>query len=137
MVTIYSFRPFLRLSRSSLPAAAGGLVQFELQFPGAEALCSHAILASAAGTGPGTMGGLVVPLGAVPVFRRSIQGTTPPGAAGMRRQLDRSAAARATWEARPGALARWTGGKLWFAAVSFQAGVARCSSAAAGLAILP
>lgn len=115
----FAVNPFLVTSSDSLSAAAGGAVQFDLTFPPEFGSGEFAILASARGSGPTTIGGLAVPLTADALFGRTLAGNYPIGAVNFSGQLSSRAETGALFFAPPGSLpAPWIGRTLYFAAVA-------------------
>lgn len=74
---VYGLDPFLRLSAPVL-SLSGAPVQVLLDFPAQQAGLPYALLASAAGTGPTTVNGVALPLGAGPLLSRLLSGWSPP-----------------------------------------------------------
>jgi len=78
-----------------------------------------AILASAAGTGPTTLQGLLVPLTSDPLFRQTLKRRFPPQAGHFRGTLGPAGDAAAVFQAAPGALpAKLLGRTVFLAAVN-------------------
>ena len=66
--------PFLELSTDEVSASGGGRIDLDLDFSLASAGTTYQVLASAAGTGPTTVGGLEIPLTRDFVFRQTLPG---------------------------------------------------------------
>lgn len=132
----HGFSSLLHLDPTTLSATVGGIVHIELSFPRDEAQRRYLLLASASGTGPTQFGGIQVPLGYDPIYRRML--VSPPAwLQGARGSLDAQARASALLHAAPGATSAWIGRSLWFAAATYEGVLARHSSRAQALTIVP
>jgi hypothetical protein len=132
----FGFSPLINLSPTAVGASAGGVLRLDLTFPEAEAGFRYLILASASGTGPTNFGGLQIPLSYDSLYVRMLS-QPPPWVAGARGRLDAQARGQVTITLPPGATIPWVGRSLWFAAASYEGVLARASSAAVALLILP
>ncbi|TAH35479.1 MAG: hypothetical protein EYC70_12535 [Planctomycetota bacterium] len=133
----YAFDPFLYASARQLSTAAGGIVDFALNFPRSEARRGYALLLSASGTGPSDLLGTEVPLSEDGLYFRSVAGWYPRGFERQRGLLDASGAAGARFTLAPGH-PELIGRVLYLAAVSAQAEIdVRLSSAAVAINFLP
>jgi len=114
---VLSFNPILRASAETLSIAAGGTIDYKLDFPDVDAGASYRILLSAHGTGPTMLRDLLVPLTPDRLFRSSRKGRTPPQASGFQGSLDAHGKAVAGIAAAPGSLpAKLIGRTIFLAA---------------------
>ena len=116
---VYSFRPLLKQSTSTISAAVGGILTLDLDFPLSAASTPYRVLVSARGTGP-IHQGVDIPLSADHWFRQSVAEVYPfLSHTGMGGNLDGQAQAQATISFGPGELPiSLVGRTLWFCAVS-------------------
>lgn len=137
-VSLLGHLPFLRFGPSRLSAAAGGLLQWDIDFPQSEAGLGYVLLLSASGTGPSVFLGLDVPLTQDSIFGSSSSGQHPGGFVGALGTLDANGDGAARYDAPPGLLAAFVGRRFWSAAVSFVPATApSLSSASAMVEVLP
>ncbi len=114
---VLSFNPILRASAETLSIAAGGPIDYKLDFPDVDAGARYRILLSAHGTGPVMLRDLLVPLTPDRLFRSSRKGRTPPQASGFQGSLDAQGQATAGIAAAPGSLpAKLIGRTIFLAA---------------------
>ncbi|RMH04724.1 MAG: hypothetical protein D6702_02415 [Planctomycetota bacterium] len=115
----FDHEPILRPSAGAVSLAAGGTIEFELQFPLGEAGCSYALLASRAGPGPNFFRGAYLPLTPDPLFWKMEDGRYPTAFQDPRGTLDLLARAEAKLAVPPGSTLKRPG-PLWLTAVSFR-----------------
>ncbi len=130
--------PFLTATADQVSAAAGGSVDFQLDFPASEAGASYVLAGSATGTGPTSLNGVEVPL-TQDWFTSLMTSGSPPGvfsnSAGV---LDPSGDALASLILPPNGAAAYVGSTFWFAAVSFlPPGAVQLSSVAVSVSVQP
>lgn len=135
-IRIAEFVRGLESSRSTLSAAAGGTVQWLIEFPRVEAHRPYRLLASGRGTTGGLFEGVHVPLDQDGVFTRMLTGP-PRGFLFAVGTLDASAQATAQLHLPSGAAQAWLGSTLWFAAVVGPPSARHGSSVAIPLTIRP
>ncbi len=133
---IMSFQPWLVLSGLDLSAAAGGTIDFAIDFPASEAGANYGLLFSGAGRGPSVLKGLTVPLEQDPVFFNTRLGNYPSTLSGERGVLDVNGDASATLAAGPGDLANFAGRRFWVCAISWDTGGPLRLSSAGSLMII-
>ncbi|MBC8327489.1 MAG: FG-GAP repeat protein [Planctomycetes bacterium] len=136
---VYSHDPFLHPGARSLSATSGAPVTLRIDFPAAEAGYSYAVLASAKGTGPATLGGILIPLALWgPLAQGMLNGWNPPILLHGRGILDANGDAQATLLSDP-LLTPFVGTKVFLAAVSWDPNTmtGRLSSIARYLTIVP
>lgn len=136
---VIGFAPMLVPSAESFSIAAGGVVQYAMDFPQADAWGIYQILVSRTGTGPTVARGLEIPLTLDAAFRRSAAGSYPSFAIGFSGALDADGDAAALLAAPPGALpGSMIGTTIYLAAVSGSpSGQLLRSSVARELRFLP
>ncbi len=135
---LFSYRPLLQLSAASLSAAAGGRLEFALDFPLADAGLDYGLLFSKSGAGPSILAGLEIPLTQDSTFFHTTLGHYPSFLTGGQGLLDANGEALAVLDAAPGDLAAFAGLQFWVCAVSLQPGTGLIrSSAAASFSVLP
>lgn len=135
---VLGFFPCLRSDLASVGAAAGGSVQFAMDFPPSEASQRYALLASLNGTGPTVIGGVAIPLTQDTLFNRMASGQAPVYFQAAYGLLDASGNGAASLVLPPGAASAYVGRTVQLAAASYLPPVApRISSVAVPLAILP
>ena len=129
---------FLRLTHHEISLAAGRPIHLELDFPETEAGLAYALLASASGTGPTSLGSVTVPLTPDPLYSRTLNAWYPQILTGGSGVLDGAGDGGATLASGP-VLAPFVGRSAWVAAVSFDSAVAtaRLSSVARRLVVVP
>ena len=130
---LFERHPILDLTADQLSRGAGGSVDFLMQFPSAEAGQPYQILASLGGTGPTTLGSLVVPLTRDFLFNSTLAGNYPPITSGFAGNLDGSAAATGNVTAGPGQLPAASVGRVYYLASI----TANYASVARTLTIIP
>lgn len=132
----FGFSSLLRADPPILSASSGGVVALALEFPDAEAGRDYLMLASGSGTGPTQAGGILVPLSYDLLYVRMLA-APPSWIRGARGTLDSRARARAELHVPAGAAASWVGRTTWFAAVTYQSVLARRSSRAVTVTVVP
>lgn len=129
--------PYLRATASQLSAAAGGAVEFEINFPFSEAGFNYMLVGSASGTGPTTIHGVSIPLTA-DWLSTLMSGPNPPAVfQNSQGLLNHNGDAAAQLNLPPGMAAAYVGTTFQFAAVSIAAPLVRLSSMALPLSIMP
>jgi FG-GAP repeat len=111
------FKPFLEASAQSISASAGGLVQFDLDFPVEHAGSFYALGVSATGTGPIKIKDLKIPLTMDSWLQASIANTLPRVFVNRLGLLDAQGKGTVLLGVPPGALSSAVGTSFWFAAV--------------------
>lgn len=135
---VLGFDACMMSSASEVSNAAGGTVDFHLDFPIGEAGRPYALLGSATGTGPYYVGGVAIPLTNDILFTKFVSGTPPSGFIGTYGILDWNGDGLAKVHVAPGSVASLIGNTYWFAGVSLTATSSpRLSSVAASLTIGP
>ena len=123
----YSFKPFLTATATSISAAAGGTIDYDMDFPG-EFLFSnnllYAMLVSGTGTGPNLFGGWLIPLTVDFLFLRTKNGQYPSALSGGSGALDANGDASATLTFAPGQASGLVGNTYWIAALYYEQSVA-------------
>lgn len=138
-VEAWTFDPGLWLSRGTLSAANGGRIVLRCDFPSGAAWDRYQLLASRSGTGPTSLGGLLVPLGVDLVFRHTLRGHYPPQVRGGAGLLGAFGDAFASIAAAPGVIPPALVGARFHLAVVCEplGGPPRYSSVARVLEIVP
>ncbi len=132
---VFTFNPILDASAETFSVAAGGAVDYSIDFPDADAGREYGLLLSATGTGPTLFKGLPIPLTNDRFFRASLTGNTPPQGIGFQGILDPQGRSQARFAAPPGTLPGKLIGRTFFlAAVNDKLDFA---SVARKLAFLP
>jgi FG-GAP repeat protein len=85
--TVHKFQPYLYASTTTISAAAGGVLDFQLDFPAAAAFGDYKILLSKTGIGP-TFFGVDIPLTEDFLTRSSYLGNYPMASSNMHGTLD-------------------------------------------------
>ncbi len=130
--------PFLTLSQGQVSAAAGGAVDFLIDFPASEAGASYLLAGSATGAGPTTVSGVDVPLTSDWFTTLMTSGSPPAVFSNSAGALDAGGDAMATLDLPPGAAAAHIGATFWFAAVSYlPPGAVQLSSVAVTVSVNP
>ena len=135
---LLKLEPYLTLSESELPAAAGARVRADLDFPISEAGMRYAMLASAHGSGRALVGQVEVPLTPDLLFWRMRGGWTPPNVPQAHGTLDPAGDATVPIHGAP-ALTVYVGRTVWVSALSYDpaAPTPRLSSIARTLTVVP
>ena len=135
---VYSLEPFLELESGQLSTAWGSRVEARIDFPAREAGQRYALLASAAGAGPSSLGSVTLPLTEDRLLRQMLRGWTPPIAPQAFGLLDPNGDATVLIHGAP-ALTVYLGRTIWLAAISHDvAGLhPRVSSVARTLTVVP
>ncbi|TAH36847.1 MAG: hypothetical protein EYC70_07615 [Planctomycetota bacterium] len=137
-VRVFSYDGFISADASSISSAAGGTANIAMDFPDGEAGMSYAVLASATGRGPITLGGVEVPLTGDALFQMTRRGNPPPFLVNSAGVLDPAGDGTAAVVCPPGGMAPLIGSNLYLAAVSYQPPtLVRLSTAAVVIEILP
>jgi hypothetical protein len=136
-IHVVEFQPFLKPSGFNVSSSAGGVIHYEIDFPPSEAGHQFALLASAAGRGQTTLGGIIVPLARDAVFARCLSNQYPPFFLRPRGILDAQGDADAGLSISAGGLAGYVGRTVYLAAVTGSGGTGRLSSIAVPLTITP
>lgn len=125
----------LAASSTAISASAGGAVDYDVDFPAADAGVLYGLLLSATGTGPTELFGLEVPLTADTWYTNSLQGIYPPYTSGFSGVLDVFGDAQAQVAVPPGVLpGSLVGRTFWLSAVNLRLAAA---ADAVSLTILP
>lgn len=134
---VLAFDSFLMAEPRAISAAAGGAVQFRLDFPGSEASRQYLLLASEDLPGSESWRGVSIPLVRTPLLKTMAQ-SPPPVFDQPQGSLDANGDATITATLPPGALAAFVGRTVKFAAVSMLSpGQPSLSSAAAWVEVGP
>jgi len=138
IVEILGYFPGLFASADRIGAAAGGSVAYTIDFPDTEAGFSYALLASLAGTGPTSLGGIDVPLTSDFLLTRMSSGNAPAVFGNPYGVLNFAGDASPSLNLPPGFATAYVGQTVYLAAVSFQPpAAARLSSESVTLVIDP
>lgn len=135
-VLAYEFHPYLSSDPHSISAATGGSVRFALDFGASSANQPYLLLPSLTGTGPESLGQILVPLSFDGATRRWLQGP-PSYAIGFSGRLGPEGSASAELLLAPGAAGSLAGSSAWFAALLLDAWEGLVSSIAVRLTITP
>jgi len=134
---VLAFDSFLMAEPRAVSAAAGGAVQFRLDFPASEAGRKYLLLASEDLPGSASWRGVSIPLVRTPLLKTMAQ-SPPPVFDQPQGTLDANGAATVIATLPPGALAAFAGRTVKFAAVSMLSpGQPSLSSAAAWVTVNP
>lgn len=137
-VLVFDRSSFISLSSPTMSAAAGGHVDYELDFSAWEGGGEYLMLYSISGTGPTTVFGIEVPLTADTVFTDSLNGNPPAFTSNTSGNLDGKGIAISGFTPVAGALSNMVGRSIWAAAIVEPPGQApTVSSEAVELQILP
>lgn len=129
--------PYLTSSANQISSAAGGTVQFDLDFPDSEASLNYMLVGSATGTGPTNVNGVDIPLTA-DWLSTWMTGNNPPGVfSNSQGQLDANGNATAYLNLPPGIAGAYVGTTYYFAAVSIAVPMVQLSSVAVPLTLDP
>jgi hypothetical protein len=121
-VFVHSFNPFLTTATTSVSAANGGTVDFQLDFPQSAGFVNYKVLASASGTGPSRFG-VEIPLSVDPLFWDTFNGNYHIATAtDMHGSLDISGDAIASLDFPAGLSSSLVGRAFFLAAVVIQPG---------------
>ncbi len=133
-----AYEPHLYVEALELSVSSGVSVRLKLDFPNTLRDKAYAVLASAGGTGPTTLGGIEVPLTDGPMLQQFVSGWTPVALLRGRGTLNVHGEAVAEMVGAPG-LAAYLGSRIWLAAVCYDraTGVGIRSSVPHGVTIVP
>lgn len=137
-IVVYQFNPFLTSSHETISAAAGGVLDFELDFPADAAAMEYKVLLSASGTGP-TQYGVLIPLTLDSFVTDSFVGNYPVSQhSGMHGHLNADGIGSAQFILPAGHASSLIGSTFHFAAISNPTGLEpHWSSAAVAITIEP
>ncbi len=135
---VYSLNPFLYPDSDEFHVLSGPPLVLDIEFPTSEAGAAYIVLASGSGTGPVTLGGLLIPLTQDSTFNRLLSGWNPSILTGGRGTLDLNGRAQASLNGHP-ALAHAVGRTIYMAVVSYRSATmtGRLSSIARYLTVVP
>ncbi len=129
--------PYLTSSATTLSNAAGGTVQFDIDFPASEAGNNYMLAASATGTGPTNVHGVDIPLTA-DWLSTWMTGNNPPSVfSNSQGLLDAAGNATAFLNLPPSIAGTYVGTTFQFAAVSIALPLVQMSSVAVPLTLDP
>lgn len=132
-----NFDPYLSISASSISSSAGGQLDFNIDFPAAQAGLYYTLLASMDTADPWTHNGVEVPLSPY-AFLQTMMFNPSPVFQQSRGTLDFNGDGHALAIVPPGMLASHVGSQFWFAAIAYSTGRnLTTSSTAISLDILP
>jgi len=114
--SVFTYNPILSASAEAFSIAAGGAVDYSIDFPDVDAGREYELLLSATGTGPTLFKGLSIPLTNDRFFRASLEGNTPPQGIGFQGILDPQGRSAARFTAAPGTLPAKLIGRTFFLA---------------------
>lgn len=136
--SIYGSKKYLTSSRSNISSAAGGRVDFDMDFDVGQRRFHYRLLASANGTGPTVIHGLEVPLGWDGLLSLTSTGSYPTFVSNGEGQLDNDGDGRCILRFPPAVLASFIGQRIFFAAMAGNSLLApTVSTEAVFLAITP
>ncbi len=118
---VLEYLPCLAASTDSISAAAGGAVDFALDFPVSEGGLAYVLLGSATGDGPLIRDGVAIPLTVDSLLLDFASGSPPAGFSGVYGTLDASGDGKAQLLVGAGTATSLVGRTWWFAAVSLSA----------------
>jgi hypothetical protein len=121
-VEIHAFDPFLRFGPQRLSAAAGGTIQWDIDFPSSEAGLKYLTMLSRSGTGPVGLGGLQIPLSPDSLFQSTSAGNYPNGFVTPTGFLDANGDGTASFTAPPGFLVPRIGQRFFTAVACYVPG---------------
>jgi hypothetical protein len=135
-VDVWELDPWLVLDIGSFSAAAGGTINFAIDFPNSFANAAYELFVSAAGTGPTIRNGVKIPLTVDFIFRRM---HNAPVAAwvGHDGVLDGVGDAASALPLAAGVANSFVGRTLWFAAVTFNGAQPTAASMPSPVEVLP
>ena len=116
--SIYGSKKYLSSTRDTISAAAGGRVDFEMDFDLDHRRFHYRLLASANGTGPTTINGLEVPLGWDGLLNLTSTGSYPSFVSNGEGQLDGNGSGTCILHFPPSALNPFIGQRIFFAAMA-------------------
>jgi FG-GAP repeat len=129
--------PYLHASATRISNAAGGTVQFDLNFPKSEAGLTYILVGSATGTGPTVVNGVAIPLTA-DWLSTLMTGANPPAVfSNSQGQLDSNGDATALLNLPANFATSFLGVTFQFAAVSMAPPLVQLSSMAVPLTVDP
>lgn len=134
--SVFGFHPFMSANTSTVSASAGGILDFDLDFPAAASFDSYKVLISATGVGP-SFYGVEIPLTRDALVVSTFLGNYPFATyANLHGTLDANAQASASITVPAGLQAGLIGRTFWLAAIANQAGqLPRYSSVAVAIGI--
>ncbi|MDA1259506.1 MAG: integrin alpha [Planctomycetota bacterium] len=135
-VDIYEIDPWMALDIDSFSSAAGGVINFAVDFPTSSANSAYEIFASALGTGPTIRGGVKIPLTMDYLLLR-MHRSPPAGWIGHHGVLNASGDAASTLTLPAGLAANYVGRTLWFAAVTMTGGAPTAASMPSPVTVMP
>jgi FG-GAP repeat protein len=137
-VYVYSFNPFMRANTSSISASAGGVLNLNLDFPGAAGFDEYKILISESGVGP-TRYGVDIPLTLDSLVLDTYSGIYPvPVYNDLHGTLDANGDASGSLTVPAGIPSALIGNTYYFAAIANQIGqLPEFSSVAIPISITP
>jgi hypothetical protein len=115
---VFGSRKYLSASTGSISAAAGGTLSFDMDFDDAHGGFQYRLLASANGTGPTDINGLMVPLGWDRLLSLSSIGNYPSYVANGEGTLDSAGDGTCVLQLPSGALGSYVGQRLFFATMA-------------------
>lgn len=133
---VWGLDPWLELDIESFSSAAGGTVNFAVDFPNSFANVAYEIFVSAAGTGPTIRNGVKIPLTMDFIFRR-MHNLPPAVWVGHDGVLDAVGDASSTLPFAPGVTVNFVGRTLWFAAVTYSGTQPTAASMPSPVEVLP
>lgn len=116
--SIYGSKKYLSSTRDTISSAAGGRVDFDMDFDKGQRGFHYRLLASASGTGPTTILGLEVPLGWDSLLNLTSTGSYPTFVSNGEGQLDGDGDGSCVLRFPPAALNQFVGQRLFFASIA-------------------
>jgi hypothetical protein len=136
--SIYGSKKYLSSTRDTISSAAGGRVDFEMEFDFIHRGFQYRLMASANGTGPTVINGLEVPLGWDQLLNLTSTGSYPTFVSNGEGTLDGEGEGTCQLRFPPAVLGSYVGQRLFFAAVAGNSLFApTVSTEAVPLAIAP